>query len=335
MNYKSFFLSLLLLSGCAYSSDETDDKQIGASYNAFYNASFPELAVTESDDGSSVVKYQTADGMKVIQLPTSRTYNQELRYFDVDTRSKNTNYLSEQSDLNYILGNFTNNRFLNPYPLLQIKLRQDGQQNHYVLEFLFDKRKNDFILVNTYQLLYLNYCGHELDSIKNIDPPTTHNLLSSINFGKVNQKLFSTGFYKGEKIIPDILLDKYQRLMDKDTPNKQAIVESLIQTNESDDGDRCMPEEYIDALYYYEDNIELSNNLAFYFGQYGYHNEAIELLDSVISSHPNRVVAYLNIADNYQAIGDETKADEYYKKYYEKMTNLGKQKLIPKRVLQR
>ncbi|MGP9493631.1 hypothetical protein, partial [Psychrobacter sp. AOP7-B1-24] len=119
MNYKSFFLSLLLLSGCAYSSDETDDKQIGASYNAFYNASFPELAVTESDDGSSVVKYQTADGMKVIQLPTSRTYNQELRYFDVDTRSKNTNYLSEQSDLNYILGNFTNNRFLNPYPLLQ------------------------------------------------------------------------------------------------------------------------------------------------------------------------------------------------------------------------
>lgn len=328
MNYKSFFLSLLLLSGCAYSSDAADDKQAPASYNV----SFPKLAVTESDDGSSVVKYQTADGMKVIQLPTSRTYNQELRYFDVNTRSENTNYLSEQSDLNYILGNFTNNRFLNLYPLLQIKLRQDGQQNHYVLEFLFDERKNDFILVSTYQLLYLNYCGHELDSIKNINPPTTHSLLSLINFAKVNQKLFSTDFYKGEKIIPDILLDKYQLLMDKDTPNKQAIVESLIQTNESDDSDRCMPEEYIDALYYYEDNIELSNNLAFYFAQYGYHNEAIELLDSVISSHPKRAVAYLNIADSYHAIGDKTKADEYYKEYYEKMTHLGKQELIPKRV---
>ncbi|MGP9597923.1 hypothetical protein, partial [Psychrobacter sp. AOP29-E1-4] len=115
MNYKSFFLSFLLLSGCAYSSDEADDKQVSASYNV----SFPELAVTESDDGSSVVKYQTADGMKVIQLPTSRTYNQELRYFDVNTRSENTNYLSEQSDLNYMLGDFTNNRFLNLNPLLQ------------------------------------------------------------------------------------------------------------------------------------------------------------------------------------------------------------------------
>ena len=166
--------------------------------------------------------------------------------------------------------------------------------------------------------------------------PYQNKLFSIIDFQALHHSLYSDSnwFNDGEKIIPDILLDKYQLLMDKHTPNKQAIVESLIQTNESDGGDGCMPEEYVDALYYYEDNIELSNNLAFYFGKYGYHNEAIELLGSVISSHPERTVAYLNIADSYQALGDKAKADKCYKQYYEKMINLSKGNSIPKRIIQ-
>ena len=59
------FLSLLLLSGCAHSSNETDDKQVAADYNV----SFPELSITKNNDDSLIVKYQTTDGLKVIQLP--------------------------------------------------------------------------------------------------------------------------------------------------------------------------------------------------------------------------------------------------------------------------
>ena len=331
MNYKAFFLSLLLLSGCAYSSNETDDKKVAVSYNI----SFPELAVTENNDGSSVVKYQTADAMKTVQLPTIKDYGQNLQYFDPTIRPENTNYLLEDNTFDYMLGNFTSNEFLNSDKVLQIEVTQDDARFFYYIQFDFNRELQNFVLSDIYQLRLLNRCAFTQDGIKKMRNTYQNKLLPAIDFKALHHNLYSDSnwFNDGEKIIPNILLDKYQLLMDKNTPNKQVIVESLIQTNDSDSGDGCMPEDYIDALYYYEDNIELSNNLAFYFGQYGYHNEAIELLDSVISSHPERAVAYLNIADSYQAIGDETKADKYYKRYYEKMTNLGKDKSIPKRVL--
>lgn len=331
MNYKPFLLSLLLLSGCAYSSNEADDKQVATSYNG----SFPELSVTENKDDSLVVKYQTADGMKTVQVPTIKDYGQGLQYFDFTIRPEHTNYLLEDNSFGYILGSFTSEEFLNPDKVLQVKFTKDDVRFFYYIEFVFDRESQNFILSDVYQLRLLDGCAFSQAGIKKMQSPYQNKLLSTIDFQALHHSLYSDSnwFNDGEKIIPDILLDKYQLLMNKNTPNRQAIVESLIQTNESDGGDGCMPEEYVDALYYYEDNIELSNNLAFYFGEYGHHNEAIELLDSVISSHPERAVAYLNIADSYQALGDESKASQYYKEYYEKMISFGKENVIPKRVL--
>ena len=74
-------LSILLLSGCAYSSNEADDKQVATSYNA----PFPELSVTENKDDSLVVKYQTTDSMKTVQVPTIKDYNQGLQYINAAT----------------------------------------------------------------------------------------------------------------------------------------------------------------------------------------------------------------------------------------------------------
>lgn len=75
------FLSLLLFSGCAYSSNEADDKQVATSYNA----PFPELSVTENKDDSLVVKYQTAVGMKAVKVPTIKDYGQGLQYTNAAT----------------------------------------------------------------------------------------------------------------------------------------------------------------------------------------------------------------------------------------------------------
>lgn len=74
-------LSLLFLSGCAYSSNEADDKQVAT----FYNAPFPELSVTENKDDSLVVKYQTAVGMKAVQVPTIKDYGLGLQYINAAT----------------------------------------------------------------------------------------------------------------------------------------------------------------------------------------------------------------------------------------------------------
>ena len=74
-------LSILLLSGCAYSSNEADDKQVAT----FYNAPFPELSVTENKDDSLVVKYQTTDGIKTVQVPTIKDYGLGLQYINAAT----------------------------------------------------------------------------------------------------------------------------------------------------------------------------------------------------------------------------------------------------------
>lgn len=326
------FLSLLLLSSCAYASNEKESKQIATSYNA----SLPELSITEDKEGSLVATYQTADGIKTVHVSTIKDYSQGLQYFDFTIRPENTNYLLEDNSFYYMLGNFTSDEFLNPDKVLQVKVTKDDVRFFYYIQFAFDRELQNFVLSDVYQLSLLDGCAFTQAGIKKMQSPYQNKPFSTIDFKTLHHSLYSESnwFNNGEKIIPDILLDKYQLLMDKNTSNKQAIVESLIQTNESDGGDRCMPEEYIDALYYYEDNIELSNNLAFYFGQYGYNNEAIELLNSVIRSQPDRAVAYLNIADSYQALGEKVMADKYYQQYYEKMANLGKDKIVPKRVIQ-
>ena len=76
-----FLLSILLISGYAYSSNEEEDKQVATSYNA----PFPELSVTENKDDSLVVKYQTTDGIKTVQVPTIKDYGLGLQYINAAT----------------------------------------------------------------------------------------------------------------------------------------------------------------------------------------------------------------------------------------------------------
>ncbi|WP_068911488.1 tetratricopeptide repeat protein [Acinetobacter sp. WCHAc010034] len=71
------------------------------------------------------------------------------------------------------------------------------------------------------------------------------------------------------------------------------------------------------------DSIEEINNSAFYLYKLGYYNESLFFLKNVLKRDPDRVAAYLNIADVYQALNQKEEARKNYKIYYLKMKKLG------------
>src|SRR5690606_28832260 len=83
-------------------------------------------------------------------------------------------------------------------------------------------------------------------------------------------------------------------------------------------------------------NVEKINNQAYELEQSGNNEEAIYLLEKIIEAFPNRVVAYLNIADAYWGLAKEEEAKKNYEKYISLMKTQGKDiKRIPQRVYDR
>lgn len=102
-----------------------------------------------------------------------------------------------------------------------------------------------------------------------------------------------------------------------------------------DENGTCAPGNYIVEKYYFPQKISWSNDLGFLFEQAGYYPEAVELLKHITQKHPDRIVAYLNLADAYWAMGEQEKARKAYNQYYEKMVANQKQARIPQRVIAR
>jgi hypothetical protein len=98
---------------------------------------------------------------------------------------------------------------------------------------------------------------------------------------------------------------------------------------------RVFVERYIAEYAYSVINQQSYNDIAYYWQQAGFNEDAIWLLEKVISNSPERTVAYLNIADAYWSKGDKQKASANYKKYADLMVSSGKQKKIPERVNER
>jgi len=77
------------------------------------------------------------------------------------------------------------------------------------------------------------------------------------------------------------------------------------------------------------------NNIAYYLQKAGSNKEAVYLLEKILKKYPNRTVAYYNLGDAYWALGDKKKARKAYTTYTEQMCDAGKQKRIPKVVIDR
>lgn len=83
-------------------------------------------------------------------------------------------------------------------------------------------------------------------------------------------------------------------------------------------------------------NTDEFNNVAFFAYKSKAYAESIYILKKVIEKFPNRVVAYLNIADCYWATNEKEKAVENYQKYCQLMKSKKKDlKKIPKYVYER
>jgi tetratricopeptide (TPR) repeat protein len=77
------------------------------------------------------------------------------------------------------------------------------------------------------------------------------------------------------------------------------------------------------------------NNIAYYLQKAGHNQEAIFLLEEILSEFPKRVVAYLNLGDAYWDETKRVKALNNYHHYVKLMKKEQKEKRIPSYVLKR
>jgi hypothetical protein len=157
-------------------------------------------------------------------------------------------------------------------------------------------------------------------------------------FGKLKDLRFEyqTSGSASEKLMPQTESDNFNAALQAykaGDSEKLKILASYFIAGEGDD--TCDPGKYIVEKYYFPKKIGWSNDLGFLFEQAGYYQEAAELLKHITLKHPDRMVAYLNLADAYWALGKKEPAQKAYTQYYEKMIEAGKQTRIPERVQSR
>lgn len=92
---------------------------------------------------------------------------------------------------------------------------------------------------------------------------------------------------------------------------------------------------YVSNFGYSKSDQQSYNDIAYYWQQAGFNDDAIWLLEKVISGSPSRMVAYLNIADAYWSKGEKDRASDNYKKYIDLMMVSGNKQKIPERATNR
>lgn len=103
---------------------------------------------------------------------------------------------------------------------------------------------------------------------------------------------------------------------------QKKYAEILLLANDND----------IDMSMLSQKTVEKYNNLAFYFQKSGAIIQSVNILNFIIERFPNRVVAYLNLADSYLVLHKNSEALSNYQKYIELMKKEGKEHKIPDRV---
>lgn len=93
------------------------------------------------------------------------------------------------------------------------------------------------------------------------------------------------------------------------------------------------PQDLIDHYRRNKKDEEYLNNIAYFVQKNGGNYEAILLLKEILRNNPNRIPAYLNIADAYMAIGKKDLAIKNYENYVELMKSKSLERKIPPRVL--
>ncbi|WP_312050079.1 tetratricopeptide repeat protein [Acinetobacter courvalinii] len=137
----------------------------------------------------------------------------------------------------------------------------------------------------------------------------------NVIYGEFKKKELTSEEYKER--INEILIDSHYDSKSNNKPNGDAYY-SLISNLECN---------------YVVDNIDLINDIGFYLQEKKYYIQAGNILKRVLMCKPERMVAYLNIADIYIAKGQKDLAIKNYEKYVELMKSKSLERKIPPRVL--
>lgn len=228
------------------------------------------------------------------------------------------------------------------YLLLSTREEGNGAYN-FNLKFSYDSTAKVFNL--TQVLLNENNpeCDQSLLNTYSIDRETL-GVTSIANFDgarvfSVLRELrltYQTSASTLEKLMPEEVASNFNAALKAfKAGNAQELNTHVTYLLAGDDDGSCDPKSYIVKKYYFPQRVGWSNDLGYLFEQAGHYSEAVELLKHITRKHPDRIVAYLNLADAYWALDERERASEAYAQYYEKMLNAEKKTRIPQRVLER
>lgn len=176
------------------------------------------------------------------------------------------------------------------------------------LVYMYDKARNDFYMIKKiHEQLPMN----GPDDVGETTIYEYNNLLWNIDHTN-----FKIGIIKSPKILDDLLSSLYKS---KDFNKIQVIAQDIFNIN----------------INISQNNLSNYNNIAYYLEKAKAYNEAIYLLEKILEKFPNRTVAYINLGDAYWGLGDTEKAKAAYQTYIKQMKESGKEKKIPKVILER
>lgn len=211
-----------------------------------------------------------------------------------------------------------------------LKFKYDGATKSFDLaQILLNENDTqcDQSLLSTYAL---DSQPLAFSSLADFDGPRVFDALRHARLAR------QTSGVAGDKLMPEAVSQNFDAALQAYKTGNQAEMKTLVGYFISGDEDgTCDPGNYIVEKYYFPQKVGWSNDLGFLFEQAGHPAEAAELLQHIIRKHPGRVVAYLNLADAYWAMGQREQAREAYGQYHGKMLANGKQARIPSRVMER
>ena len=211
-----------------------------------------------------------------------------------------------------------------------LKFRYDGPAKSFDLTQVLLNENNaecDQSLLSTYAI---DKKALGITSITNFDGARAFSALRALRL------THQTSGTTAQKLMPEVTASNFDDALKAYKAGNEEQLKALVSYFLTGDEDgTCAPRNYIVEKYYFPQKIGWSNDLGFLFEQAGHYPEAVELLKHITQKHPERVVAYLNLADAYWAMGEQEQARKAYNQYYEKMVADQKQARIPQRVIAR
>ncbi len=247
---------------------------------------------------------------------------------DTEKKSQKISMYWDDSPINLFSKNI-------PYSFVLKSVKEDYATQQFYIYVLFKPEEKSLNIVKVIGATRSPECMNELVSAREVKLKKFHSI-DSKNITDIYSNLYSVDGDTQRIKIPFLDDIRLYRETLKGFENKEDIssnVSMFIMENE--DGEKCEPSSYVVERWFWNESIEGSNNIAYFLSESGYHQEAIALLEEIILLSPDRISAYINLADSLWAVKKYDKARFYYGEYIAKMKRKHMFNKVPNHVLER